>query len=229
MHRTFPARFGAVCGLAASLGFSGAAIAQEGVAFKNIMGSIGILPEEKDPIRYRERAPLVIPPKAELRPPMASDSFASNNPQWPNDPDVAAKRRRAEDARRPVTWSETRRMSDNNARLTPDELGRGRSADKLAPVPGSHRGDNARDVLLMTPDQLRAGRKVSDDEAGVAGAAGGEPARKVLTDPPSGMRRTTAAGAAKSDYYQPRVDQQALDANPMTWLRRKFSSDGDEE
>ena len=122
-----------------------------------------------------------------------------------------------------MTWSETRRMSDNNATLSPAELRRGRTASSNAPVPGTHRGDNARDVLLMSPDQLRA-KVESDDDVPV----GGEPKRQVLTDPPSGMRRSATGGAIKPDFA-PRVDQQELDANPMTWLTRKFTSGSDDE
>ena len=103
MHRSLLARLGLSCGLVALLAAGGAAQAEEGVAFKNLMGTIGIIPAEKDPIRYRERAPLVLPPKAELPAPAAS--YASSNPQWPNDPDVAARRRRADEARSPGTWS----------------------------------------------------------------------------------------------------------------------------
>jgi hypothetical protein len=217
----------AMVGLAALAGacgstLGGPALAEEGVAFKNMMGSIGLIPPEKDPIHYRERAPLVLPPKSAL--PSPRESFASSNPQWPNDPDVAAKRSRAELERSPVTWSETRRMSDNNPRLSPDELRRGRSASSPAPVPGMHRGDNARDVLMLNPDQLGPKSASDLDEKLV----NGEPVRKVLTDPPTGMRRS-ASGKKVEPGFEPRVDQQALDANPMTWLTRRLKGAEDDE
>ena len=224
MHRCLPARLGLSCGLAALTMFGTAtARAEEGVAFKNIMGTIGLIPKEKDPIRYRERAPLVLPPKAELRPP--ASSYASSNPQWPNDPDVAEKRRRADEARNPVTWSETRRMSDNNARLSPQELQGGRVSGGQSAVPGSHRGDNARDVLLLSPDQLRAAPRSDEDDRK---AAVGEPARKTLTDPPTGMRRSASGGTVRADTA-PKVDQQQRDATPMNWLTRKFNGEQDDE
>ncbi len=222
--------------LAARLGFAALATlaastasvsAQEGVAFKNLMGNMGILPKEKDPIRYRERAPLVVPPRTELRPPV--ETYAASNPEWPNDPDVAARRRRIDEERRPVTWSETRRMSDNNARLSPEEMRQGRVARNGAPVPGSpgtHRGDNARDVLVLSPEQMAAGRKQADDDEVVPGA---EPVRKVLSDPPSGMRRSATGKVIVGATAAPKVDQQALDANPMNWLTRKFTGSSDDE
>lgn len=225
MHRSLLARLGLSCGLVALLVGGGAVRAEEGVAFKNLMGTIGILPPEKDPIHYRERAPLVLPPKAELPPPAAS--YASSNPQWPNDPDVAAKRRRADEGRSPVTWSETRRMSENNPRMSPDELGRGRTAStSQRTIPGTHRGDNARDVLMLNPDQLaaRSSSDVDDQKAG----AGKEPARKTLAEPPSSYRRSASGGPVNSDLA-PRIDQQARDATPMNWLARKFNGSEDDE
>lgn len=214
-------RLGLACGIAASCLVSGGLRAEEGVAFKNLMGNIGILPKEKDPIPYRERAPLVIPPKVSLPPP-ASSSVAAN-PQWPNDPDVASLRKRRDEERRPVTWSETRRMSDNNPILRPSEIQAGRVAAPSGVVPGSHRGDDARDVLYLSPDQMKAGTKKKDD-TDVKTAA--EPSRSALAEPPPGYRRPTNSNVKYNSA--PRVDQQALDANPMTWLTRKFKGEDDE-
>src|SRR3954465_5312519 len=82
------------------------AVAQEGVFMKDFLGSIGIIPKEKAPIEYRERAPLVLPPRIALRGPVAPRPLQTANPQWPNDPDVVAARRRDEEANIPVTMSE---------------------------------------------------------------------------------------------------------------------------
>lgn len=224
MIKILPSRLAIACCIAASSLLAGSVQAEEGVAFKNLMGNIGILPKEKDPIQYRERAPLVLPPKASLPVPKSGDLAA--NPQWPNDPDVAEKRRRRDEERRPVTFSETRRMQENNPILRPNELQQGRVASSAPVIPGSHRGENARDVLYLSPDQLKAGTKVDDDEDVKKPAA--EPSRSVLSDPPSGYRRQTRV-TTKADAA-PRVpDQQALDASPMTWLTRKFRGDGDDE
>lgn len=214
-------RLGLACGIAASCLVSGGLRAEEGVAFKNLMGNMGILPKEKDPIPYRERAPLVIPPKVALPPPATSSVAA--NPQWPNDPDVANLKKRRDEERRPVTWSETRRMSDNNPILRPNEIQAGRVAAPSGVVPGSHRGDNARDVLYLSPDQMKAGIRKKDD-SDVKTVA--EPNRSALAEPPPGYRRPTNASVKVNSA--PRVDQQALDANPMTWLTRKFKGEDDE-
>lgn len=196
--------------------------AEEGVLIKNLLGDLGVVPKEKDPIRYRERAPLVLPPKMELREPAAKESFASSNPQWPKDPDAVAQKKRLEANAIPVTESETRRMSENNPRLSIDEMRSGRSADAERGAPGTHRGDNARDVLILSPDEMRAKR--SNDEMKTAD---GTPVRKTLTDPPSTFRKPTGA-AARTDY-QYRGDKQEYDANPLNWMLDKFKGSKDDD
>lgn len=224
MIRSLPARIALACGLVVA---SGAALrAEEGVAIKNLLGSMGIVPKEKEPIRYRERAPLVLPPKGTaLREPMAGESYASANPDWPSDPDVMARRRRNALEQTPVTASEVRRMSDNNPRLTIDEIRSGRVAGEAEPrKAGWYRGDNSREALYMSPEQARAGMR-REGEAEPAPEA--EPRRRVLTEPPAGMRRSAQGGAVAKDY-QVRVDQQERDANPFNWIRKQFSGAGDE-
>jgi hypothetical protein len=184
---------------------------------KSLLGSMGIISPEKDPIRYRERAPLVLPPKMELRAPAGPESFASNNPQWPNDPDVVARKRRAADARVPVTDSEIRRMSENNPRLTPEEMRRGR--DPKGPGVGRHVSD--REGVWIAPADLQATATSGEK------AASEKPVRRTLTDPPTQLRLSARGGEVSRDF-QPKVDQQERDANPINWLTRAFKSEDDE-
>lgn len=218
---TLPARLGLICGLAAAPIFVTPAFAEEGMFFKDMLGSVGIVPKEKAPIAYRDRPNLMVPPKTGLRSPGTSTS-AAGNPAWPTDPDVAAQRRAAEEGTTPRTLTDKYRMSSTHGeRLTPAELQAGRVANNgSAPTPESHRGDSARDVLYLSPDQLRAKRSRGDDDT----PPGVEPSRRALTDPPSGMRKSASGKPVKGDYV-PTVDQQRLDANPMTWLTRRFKSD----
>jgi hypothetical protein len=225
MNRSIAARIGLVCSVAALSLVGASARAEEGVAFKNLMANMGLVSPEKDPIRYRERAPLVLPPKMELPAP-AAGGLAANDPQWPKDPDVEAKRRRSAEERMPVTSSEIRRMSDNNARLSIDEIRAGRSQTSPTTDPSLHRGDNARDVTVLSPDQLRATAKHNDDDDAKL-ADGVEPTRRSLTEPPAGMRKAAGGGTVAGSRSNPAVDQQQYDANPMNWLTRKFSSDND--
>jgi hypothetical protein len=224
MTSTLSARIGLACAVAALLTGTGVR-AEEGVAIKNLLGNMGIVSPERDTIRYRERAPLVLPPKMDLRQPSAGGGLAATNPAWPKDPDVEAKNRRASEERKPVTLSETRRMSDNNPRLSVDELRAGRDPSaKSAIDPKLHRGDNARDVLLLSPDEMRAKKTSPDDGAKLAGD---EPERRSLAEPPTGMRKP-ALGRPVQASSAPRVDQQAQDANPINWLTRKFSSENED-
>jgi hypothetical protein len=219
MTRLAFARIGLLSAIAASAAFGPVAQAQEGVAIKNLLGNMGLINSEKDPIRYRERAPLVLPPKMELRAPAGAESYASNNPQWPNDPDVMARKRRAAEERIPVTESEIRRMSDNNPRLSIDEIRAGRNPN--GPGPGSHKSD--RDGVWIPPSELMAGPKTQEGEK-VATAA---PVRRTLTDPPSVLRQSARGKEVQRDFAG-KVDQQERDANPINWLTRAFKSEDDE-
>lgn len=208
------------CGAAALVAATGAS-AQEGVAIKNLLGSVGIIAPERDPIRYRERAPLVLPPKSELREPMAS-SLATADPQWPNDPDMVARRRKAAEERRPVLDSEIRRMSERDPRLTNQEMAASRTDRRETGRPGRPLGDNSREALYVSAEELRPARARGDEALPES-----EPNRRTLTDPPSGMRRSASGGAVRPSY-DPRVDQQAVDASPLGWIRRQFSSSDDD-
>ncbi|MDB5511886.1 MAG: hypothetical protein JWR08_1369 [Enterovirga sp.] len=222
MTKTVMARFGVVCATALLLGMPGAH-AQEGVAIKNMLGSIGLIPSDKDPIRYRERAPLVLPPKMELREPAGAESFASNNPQWPRDPDIVAKRRQAAEQRIPVTESEIRRMADNNPRLTIDEIRAGRTAN-YDPKLEAPRHKSDRDGVWVHPDELRKGARSEEERD----AASGWTTRRTLADPPTQLRQSARGGPVVAGSSGPRVDQQERDANPMNWLTRAFNSNDDE-
>ena len=220
------ARFG-LAGLATSLALvTLPATAQEGVAVKNLLGSIGVISPEKDPIRYRERAPLVLPPKMQLRDPAASGRMASADPAWPKDADVESKRRVSDEQRRPVTESEIRLMSERNPRMSAEDMRLGRTAGLTEGTrvdQRSHRGDSARDALYLSPQEM-VGKAKPDAEPGDIGT---EPQRKALSEPPSGLRKPTRRLEAAA--ATPRIDQQERDANPMNWLTRKFKGESDDE
>lgn len=221
MTRLTSARLGLVCVTLAV--FAGtAARAEEGVAIKNLLGSMGVIPAEKDPIRYRERAPLVLPPKMELREPASAETYASANPQWPNDPDVAARKRKSAEQRRPVTESEIRRMSERNPTLSIDEMRQGRTLNAQGPTPGEPMSQNNR-APSLSPDDLTAGGK---KQAEVASNA--EASRRTLTEPPTGFRKTSS-NYTNQATYTPKIDQQEFDANPINWLTRKFHRSDDDE
>ena len=70
-ERWWPAGFVAAAG----------ARAEEGVLMKSILGTIGIIPEDRPAIDYRERAPLVLPPRMDLREPARAEG--GSGPQRP--------------------------------------------------------------------------------------------------------------------------------------------------
>src|SRR6266705_3956297 len=71
----------------------------------NIMAGVGATNMENKGIDYRERSPLVVPPKLDLPPP-ASAASEAKAPNWPKDPDearrkaaIAAKKKENKDPR----------------------------------------------------------------------------------------------------------------------------------
>jgi hypothetical protein len=202
-----------------TLGAAGVARAEEGVVVKDLLGSMGLIEKTRDPITYRERPPLVIPPKAELRPPVDSRAETANA-QWPNDPDVAGAKRKAMIERMPTTQSETRRMADRNGRLSPDELRAGTKAGAGIPDgPVIRHGDNSRDAYWVRPDVLRSQSKVVE-EADLG--PGGEPQRRSLVEPPTGYRRSANNEKIKGDA-EPVIRQSDNEqASPMSFINRKL-------
>jgi hypothetical protein len=204
------ARLGALIGAAALASATGAA-AQEGMFMKDLFGSIGIIPKERPHIEYRERAPLVLPPRMDLRDPADPKALAAN-PQWPNDPDVAAARRREADARTPVTETERRRV-EQNPTLSIHEMRAGRRAGAQVPnEPVVRRGDNVRETTWIHPDQLRR-EGVKKDEAL---SSMEEPERRDLVQPPAGFRKPTIQ--VKRDFE---VEVREDEADPKVYLREQ--------
>ncbi len=155
---------------------------------------LGIPAEEKAPIEYRERAPLVVPPSQNLRAPVDAAAPDQRRANWPQDPDVAARRKAAEDARKPVFVDSISGREMNPAgtrRLTVDEIRAGRVAgQEVVRVPQQIIDDRARANVMGGLTTLR---EMDQQISGAAAADGSisrtEPRREFLTEPPSGLRR----------------------------------------
>ena len=186
-----------------------AAQAQEGTLVKSILSSIGIIGEDKDPIEYRERAPLVLPPRMELREPLQPGSAQARNQQWPNDPDVAAQRRKAVEDRTPITQSDQRRMSDGNGRLTLDEMRAGRQAGAQLPTTPQSRTD----ANWIHPDILR-----EQGKQGHAALAAEETGRR-LTEPPLAYRRSATGRPVRSTWEPTNREDEA---DPKAYRRNQM-------
>jgi hypothetical protein len=202
-----------------ALGYAGGARAEEGVVVKDLLGSMGLIEKSRPPITYRERAPLVIPPKTDLRPPVDRRAETANA-QWPNDPDIAAAKQKAAVDRMPATQSETRRMADRNARLTPEELRAGTKAGAGIPdAPVVRHGDNSRDGYWVNPNVLRSQSKVVEE---AAVGPGGEPERRSLVEPPTGYRRSANNEKIKNDAEPVIRESDNEQASPMSFFNRKL-------
>src|SRR5882762_6029297 len=88
---------------------------------EGIMAGIGGTNMENRGIEYRERSPLVVPPKLDLPPPAASADVKA--PNWPKDPDE--QRRKAAAAARKKENKDPREASRV---LMPNELAKGKTA-----------------------------------------------------------------------------------------------------
>jgi len=209
MKRIGIARTGLVAAGLTAAALTGAQ-AQEGMLFKNLLSGLGVIPEEKDPIEYRERPPLVLPPRMELREPAQPGSVQARNPQWPNDPDVVARKRREAEEQTPITESERYRMMGQNNRLSIDEMRAGRRAGAGLPTAPAR----SQESHWIHPDVLRA-----QDQQGrssqVAEETGG---RRSLTEPPSAYRQSATGQPIKGSFAPPeRIDE----ADPKVFLRQQ--------
>jgi hypothetical protein len=155
---------------------------------EGIMSGIGGTNMDNRGIDYRERSPLVVPPKLDLRPP-AGTTAEVKAPNWPKDPDEA--RRKAAVAARKKSKPDPIEASRI---LTPAELNTARTN---TPTPA-----NAGDSSL--PGDPGANAILSPSQLGFSGFSGlktmfggntaetapfkGEPTRDTLTQPPAGYQ-----------------------------------------
>jgi hypothetical protein len=152
---------------------------------EGIMAGIGGTNMDNRGIDYRERSPLVVPPRLDLPPPVAATSEVKD-PNWPKDPDLA--RRKAAIAARK---KEVKDPIEAARPLTPSELNVGRTA---APSHASNEPEQPGNSLtnpMMSPSQLGFDGKLSTifggNKAEVAPFKG-EPTRESLTQPPAGYQ-----------------------------------------
>jgi hypothetical protein len=150
---------------------------------KQIMTGIGGTNMENTGIEYRERSPLVIPPRSDLPPPAAA--AAAPAPNWPKDPDIA-KRKAAIAARK----KDNKDPREASRILTPSELAAGKTVPERRTAETNQPGDPGANAIL-SPSQLGY-------EGGLKGLFGGnkaesapfkgEPTRETLTMPPPGYQ-----------------------------------------
>ncbi len=158
---------------------------------RNVMTGLGGTNMENTGIEYRERSPLVVPPKIELRAP--DDGASANIANWPKDPDVQRRKAaKAASKERKQTPEEARRI------LSPSELAVGRTGPEKRSAETNMPGDPGASAIL-SPSQLGftgglpkifgGGNKTE------TAPFTGEPTRDSLTMPPSGYQTPSPAFA----------------------------------
>lgn len=189
--------------------------AQEGL-MGSVMGMLG-LDDEKPEIDYRERAPLVVPPKMDLRPPEESPTEKAAN--WPQDPDV--QRRKAIEAQKRLpggmTQEEKRRLNGDRAALSEVQSGRG-TAGKVRGLPVEQ--DTFDDSKNKRADWLNPGTLAAESRAAELAAVkpGIEPERRYLTDPPVGYRKPSANAEYKAPKVGPKFKEE--DSSPISAYKK---------
>jgi hypothetical protein len=152
---------------------------------EGIMAGIGGTNMDNRGIDYRERSPLVVPPKLDLPPPVAATSEVKD-PNWPKDPDEA--RRKAAIARRK---KENKDPVEASRILTPSELNAARTAAPERTNNDPVQPGNSATNPILSPSQLGFDGKFSNlfggNKAEVAPFKG-EPTRDSLTQPPAGYQ-----------------------------------------
>jgi hypothetical protein len=152
---------------------------------EGIMAGIGGTNMENRGIDYRERSPLVVPPRIDLPPP-ATASAEPKAANWPKDPDEA-KRKAAIAARKkskpdPIEASRI---------LTPGELNVGRTTPPERTNNDPVQPGNADTNPILSPSQLGFDGSLSHIFGGNKAETApfkGEPTRDSLTQPPAGYQ-----------------------------------------
>lgn len=183
----------------------------------SIMSGIGARDGSED-IRYRERSPLVIPPKLNLPAPEARRPEAGN---WPKDPDVIERRAQQKSARERNKQLE----NDPSYQLDPRNnapiagVARARQATASA-QPGARDESSSRAFqegnMLLSPSQLQSKMDIfnlfgSKKQQQQQETFTGEPAREALTMPPPGYQTPANAGQGYTASAESRERDQRYD------------------
>jgi hypothetical protein len=181
---------------------------------RNVMTGIGGTNMENRGIEYRERSPLVVPPKIDLPPPQAANSEA-RAANWPKDPEIQARKARAaaKNTGRPEEVLEAARP------LTPSEMAPKRAKVSSSAIDNNRPGEALSGNAVLSPSQLGVdGGMLKNMFGGGASVQTapfkGEPPRESLTEPPVGYQ-TPSPGYAYGTGPKEALKNSA-DINPMT-------------
>jgi len=171
----------AVCGLVGTVLILSAATARaddddDGKSFDkkirdNLMGALGI--KSGNDIDYRERSPLVLPPRIDLPTPQANAT--TNAPNWPVDADQKRKREETAPRRDEVEESRPLRPSELNVGAAQRSRTQGGNAAEFD-------GKNRQDTTGSIFSNMFSGGKQESAKFSQ------EPPRTTLTEPPVGYQ-----------------------------------------
>jgi hypothetical protein len=171
--------------------------------FRSVLKALGLRRDDEG-IDYRERSPLVIPPRQTLPPP-ETGTPAQRAAAWPDDPDVKRAKERRE-ARRKAS-SHVEGVDDRP--LLPNELGP-RTPPRRQSSEGAPKSfeESARP---STPAELGAKNVFTSiwRPAEEYGTFAGEPPRTSLIEPPAGYRTPSPNqpyGIGKQKWKPPVID-----------------------
>jgi hypothetical protein len=163
---------------------------------RRVLSAVG-LRDDKPPIDYRERSPLVVPPSTSLPPPMSGNVAA---PNWPVDPEIKELRMRNAASKVPGATGDP--VVDDGKPLLPSELAKGRAKRGVAPGPITE-FPNVSQKELGTPNVFSFFSKaLSSTEKEESKTFTQEPPRTSLLEPPPGYQTpasTYAYGVGKKD------------------------------
>ena len=151
----------------------------------NLMSGLGAKSAASKGIDYRERSPLVVPPKLDLPPP--ASAVQANAPNWPKDPDIAKRKAMIEARKKTVKkqqWEESQPLS-------PAEIEAGRKqqtavdSSKEPIEPGVTKNPSLMPEQLGYTGGLLG---IFKGNASESAAFKGEPPRESLTAPPAGYQ-----------------------------------------
>lgn len=176
-----------------------------------VLETMGLKSRQREQIDYRERPPLVVPPKTgALRPP--EQAASERNARWPQDPDVNARKRRAAEGRVPNGIASEQDPSQGG--LVREGEGRKRNAYAGVPTRGgaSAGGEGSNPATMLTPSQVG---QILASSSETAKPSGVEPDRQYLTEPPKGYRRAAAGAAPRSTVEPMRSDGDSIQINAL--------------
>jgi hypothetical protein len=160
-------------------------------------------------IDYRERAPLVLPPKMELRQPVPS--VAARTRVWPQDPELVKARKAAEQRAKAPRVSD----SDHDTAISAEESRRRGTLDPNAKAPTS----NCLEEHTCDPTtfwSMLKNTKKQDTEKFVL-VPGREPPREYLTQPPPGYLSPTRV--VKATAETPKMSGDDSNNNSANYFR----------